>query len=324
MGELHIALFGKAQIRMGADVIVNLSQKAQELLFYLLLHQTRPYTRELLACQLWKDVSPTQSKKYLRQTLWQIQTILGSSLLKPDDSLLVIDNIWVQINPAYENLWLDVASFVRAFKQTQDVAGQDLSLDQMQMLHQAVELYYGELLVGWYQDWCLLERERLQAMYLVMLDKLIVYSMVNQQYESGIEYSMCVLRLDYAHEKTHRGLMRLYYLSGDRTSALRQFERCADILMRELKVKPTSSTQLLYEQIVAGQLQEWLQSPQQRPKMAVSNKGESLLLLELEQIRAYLLLLQQSVAALNKQLAAKFLGATGEGDDEFPRWEKTA
>jgi DNA-binding SARP family transcriptional activator len=183
-----------------------------------------------------------------------------------------------------------------------DVLGQDLSSDQVQLLHEAVELYSGELLTGWYQDWCLLERERLQAMYLAMLDKLMIYCMVHHQYESGVEYGIRILRIDYAREKTHQRLMRLFYLSGDRTSALRQFERCAEILMRELKVKPTKSTILLYEQIVADQLNEWVLLSQKQTPIDIKYKGESQLFYELELITAHLLLLQQDVKDIRKAL----------------------
>ena len=34
-------------------------------------------------------------------------------------------------------------------------------------------LYRGDLLTGWYQDWCLIERERYQCMFVSLLDKLM-------------------------------------------------------------------------------------------------------------------------------------------------------
>ena len=43
--------------------------------------------------------------------------------------------------------------------------------------------------------------------------------------------------------------MRLQYLSGNRTAALRQYERCSVALNEELGVKPARVTQSLYDQI---------------------------------------------------------------------------
>ena len=119
-----------------------------------------------------------------------------------------------------------------------------------------MQLYQGPLLEGWYQDWCLLERERLQSMYLAMLDKLMSFTEVHYDYETGLLYGMRIMCYDRARERTHRRMMRLYYLLGDRAEALRQYERCAAALDEELSISPSKSTQALYKQIQADQLDE--------------------------------------------------------------------
>jgi two-component SAPR family response regulator len=93
-----------------------------------------------------------------------------------------------------------------------------------------VALYHGDLLEDWFQDWCLYERERLQNIYLAALDKLMDYCEASRDYDAGLAYGTRILRHDLARERTHRRLMRLYYLAGDRTSALRQYDRCVQIL----------------------------------------------------------------------------------------------
>jgi hypothetical protein len=45
--------------------------------------------------------------------------------------------------------------------------------------------------------------------------------------------------------------MRLHYIAGDRTGALRQFERCRDALREELGIAPGERIRLLCEQIRA-------------------------------------------------------------------------
>src|SRR5436190_19488575 len=52
--------------------------------------------------------------------------------------------------------------------------------------------------------------------------------------------------------------MRLYYLAGDRTGALRQYEHCVTALNEELGVKPSRLTARLYEQM---KLDEFYSSP---------------------------------------------------------------
>jgi hypothetical protein len=91
-------------------------------------------------------------------------------------------------------------------------------------------------------------------MYLTMLDKLMGYSEAHHEYEAGILYGARVLLFDRAREHTHRQLMRLQYLAGNRTGALRQYERCLIALEQELGVKPARSTTILYDQIRADQI----------------------------------------------------------------------
>jgi DNA-binding SARP family transcriptional activator len=151
---------------------------------------------------------------------------------------------------------LDVAEFEEAFATTKDVRGRDLDLEKAHLLESAAQLYHGDLLEGWYEDWCLFERERLQNMYLAILDKLMGYCEVNKQYETGILYGTRILFFDRAHEQTHQHLMRLQYLAGNRTAALRQYERCSAALDEELGVKPAKFTLALYQQIRNDEVDE--------------------------------------------------------------------
>ena len=251
MALLSICLFGKLCVESGARELSGFdSGKVQELLSYLLLHRDRPHPRETLAGVLWGDAPGEKSKKYLRHALWQLQTALETPRAKMEAEMFVVGHERVQLNlPA--GVWFDVAALEEAYARVKGRAGVDLDEPCAELLQQAVQLYRGDLLEGWYQDWCLYERERLQNMYLVMLDKLVSYCLARQKYELGLLYGSLVLRYDRASERAHRQLMRLRYLSGDRTGALRQYQRCVAALEEELSVKPDKRTSALYQQIRA-------------------------------------------------------------------------
>jgi len=255
MGALRITLFGKlclwgcdGQLLVGFD-----ARKLQELLCYLLLYRDHPYPREVLASLLWGDCSTEQSKKYLRQTLWQLQSTIERQGEPINGRLLRVEPDWVTLD-SQADLWLDVAVFEQALAPVQNTRGRDLDFEKVQMLQCAVKLYQGDLLEGWYQDWCLYERERLQNIYLTMLDKLMGYCEAHHEYETGIEYGTRILLFDRAREHTHRRLMRIHYLAGNRTAALRQYRRCVVALEEELAVKPAKQTTALHEQICADRL----------------------------------------------------------------------
>jgi DNA-binding SARP family transcriptional activator len=261
MPRLKIYLFGKFSVQYDDEGLKGLDAcKVQELLCYLLVHCNRPHSREMLASLLWGESATDKSKKYLRQAFWHLQGALDTLQDNLFGQILSVEHDWVQLNVHVE-LWLDVAVFEQAFRLVQGVQGGELGEEQAEILQAVVPLYRGDLLEGWYQDWCLYERERLQNMYLLMLDKLMSYCAGRRSFERGYDYGARILRHDRARERTHRQLMYLQYLDGDRTGALRQYERCVAALEEELGVEPDGRTVALYEQIRAGHLDEAAVTP---------------------------------------------------------------
>lgn len=249
---MRIHLFGKFSVEFDGETLRGPgTPKVQELLSYLLIHRNRPRPREALASLLWGDTSTDKSRKYLRQALWHLQTLLKSHIAAQADQLLLVEDNWVQLNTGSE-IWLDVAVLEDAFVALKDKPGWRMDAAEKEVAQAAVQVYQGELLEGSYQDWCLFERERLQNMYLAMLFKLMSYCESNNEYEAGQLYGFRILNYDRASERTHRRLMRLQYMAGDRTAALRQYERCVAALDEDLGVKPDERTMTLYEKIRSG------------------------------------------------------------------------
>jgi DNA-binding SARP family transcriptional activator len=284
MSTLCVCLLGEFRVRSGKQDLTGLyPRKLQELFCYLLLYRDRSHQREALAAQLWCDSSTSQSKKNLRQALWQLQNTTDAAGSYPNRHLLATDSYYVRVDPDAD-FWLDVATLEQAFERAQGTAGRGLDAPRVDALRQAITLYHGDLLEGWFQDWCLYERERLQNMYLASLDKLMDYCEVSGQYEAGLAYGARTLRCDEARERTHRRLMRLHYLAGDRTAAMRQFEYCIEALRRELAVGPASRTVALYEQIRSERLAR--PAPQRSPSSPVPDPPD--LELSLQQLQSTL------------------------------------
>jgi DNA-binding SARP family transcriptional activator len=248
MSGLKATLFGKFDIQRDGLTLRGIeARKVQELLSYLLIFRNHPQPREQLCEILWGEQSATNSRKYLRQTLWRVQSALQ---LKGNGAELelLINNDWIQVNIS-DNFWLDVAEFENAFNQVKGKNVRDLGPRHFKLLDSAALLYKGDLLEGCYQDWCIFERERFQTMHVMLLDKLVQYCELHQAYETGLNYGIEILRHDHAYERTHRQLMRLYYMAGNRSQALHQYARCVIALRDELGVEPSERTNKLYDQI---------------------------------------------------------------------------
>lgn len=249
----RIHLLGRFRVEYGEEPVEGLGTfKVQELLSYLLLHRNRPRPREALAALLWGDMPTDKSRKHLRQALWHLQTALKSCNAATVDQILMVEDHWIQLNTRAE-IWLDVAVLEETFAAIKDKPGWALNADEKDELQVGVQVYEGELLEGSYQDWCLFERERLQNIYLAMLYKLMRYCEAHNEYEAGQLFGTRILNYDRASERTHQRLMQLQYMAGDRTAALRQYERCVIALDEDLGVKPDKRTVELYEKIRSGE-----------------------------------------------------------------------
>jgi DNA-binding SARP family transcriptional activator len=292
MSVIKVRLFGRFIVERNARQVQGLeANKDRDLLSYLLVHRHQPHPRETLAALLWGDSSTEKSKKYLRQALWHLQTALSAES-DANAQLLTVEHDWVRLNLKSE-VWLDVAEFERVYELAQRCARNQLDAETARALEGAVDLYTGDLLEGCYQDWCLYERERFQNMHLSMLDKLMIHCERHREYEKGLTYGTTILRYDRARESTYRQLMYLRYMAGDRTGALRQYERCVTALKEELGVKPDRRTRSLYEKIRADQFSQ--NEPTENRELSASIPSLNDLLTRLKELREVLAAAQQRV-----------------------------
>ena len=158
---LEVRLLGQFVIILdGASIQIN-SRPAQSLLAYLLINAGKAFRREKLAGLLWPDTSDANARNNLRQALWRIRKSLENNPPTPQPYFLV-DDLTVGFN-AESDYSLDVNKLE---------AKVDDSVP-LQKLINIVSLYNGELLPGFYDDWIVLERERLQSVFESQMDLLI-------------------------------------------------------------------------------------------------------------------------------------------------------
>jgi DNA-binding SARP family transcriptional activator len=251
MSTINVRLFGRFEIYSDEHRVVPFHcQKALELFCFLLLYRGQPHFREKLAEIFWGSRCTAESKKYFRKTLWQLQHTIGEIFAPGEGNVLSISDDWLELMPN-DNLWVDIDEFEKIFTSLNNRRGRDLCTQDYQSAKNAAVLYRGKLLDSWYQDWCLYERERLEDEYFILVEKLIEYSETHGLLQEGICYGRRLLEIDNSHEGTYQSLMRLHYLDGNRTGAIRLFEACCEMLRREFNIEPSETTKNLYRHIVS-------------------------------------------------------------------------
>ena len=272
------------------------SRRAQELFCYLLLNRERVHEREKVATLMWTEQSTSRSRQYLRQMLWRVKSALQP--LELGEDVLLAERDWIGVNPNAQ-IWVDASAFADAYAQVENIPGNTLMPEQVEQVQRALQLYQGDLLEGWYEDWCILERDRYQNMFLAMLDKLLNYCEATHEYGLGLAYGTEILRYDRASERTHRTLMRLHHKAGHRSAAIEQYNACVAALAKELDVGPAHSTIALYQQICADQLdpqEEILLAPSAQTTQQTPIISDALQ--EMQAIQTSISQLQQQFAAL--------------------------
>lgn len=245
---LRLELFGAAHAWYEDRPLSGFpSQYPNLLLCYLVLNRRLPHQRDRLAAIFWDDHSTHEARKYLRHVLWRLRHSLEAVGAAPNQYLSVEEQT-VAFLPAAPYL-LDTEAFEITLSEYRELRGQQLSEEQVARIERAVRLYTGDLLEEVDADWCLYDREHLRLMYLNALDKLMIYHGSQGDYEDGLQYGEKILKCDNTREKIHQRMMWFYWLHGDRSAAVAQYKRCAQILREEMGIEPMSQTQQLFRQI---------------------------------------------------------------------------
>src|SRR6185295_14276767 len=120
---------------------------------------------------------------------------------------------------------------------------------------QASQLYTGELLEALetrepaFDDWLMGRRNQLREHAIGAMTHLLAHFAQSSEPERAIAIALRLLALDPLQESVHRALMQLYARQGRRSSALRQFEICREVLARELGTHPQAQTMQLRDAI---------------------------------------------------------------------------
>lgn len=156
----QIRLFGTLEARQGDTVVSRFAtSRVAALLARLALLPRRAHSREELAGLLWPEADEEAGRLNLRVALSSLRRQLeppGAS----SGSVLVTDRVSIRLNP--QACSSDAAQFEAALREAARAAH---SAQKCEKLEEALALYTGELLPGFYDEWILEDRERLQAQY---------------------------------------------------------------------------------------------------------------------------------------------------------------
>jgi DNA-binding SARP family transcriptional activator len=246
VASLEIRVFGSLRLQDRETGIVRpLNGKVRDLFSYLLVARDVVHSREQLAGIFWGDRDGEKARHCLNTTLWRLNRLLAAT---GTSNHLRIGAYNIGFNVA-SDCWIDVVEFETRCNWA-EATGNTSPQQQALLYSQAVTFYDGDLLTDCYEDWCVIERERLRCLYARALKWLISYHLSRKEYAPAIEYARRALACDPLYEEVHRQLMQIYLALGQPTDALRQYRACEEIVRRELAQEPMPETQAFLGQIL--------------------------------------------------------------------------
>jgi len=215
------------------------TQKSQSLLAYLVFHRKRPQSREHLINLFWGERPEHKARRSLTTALWHIRSCL------PDD-YIISDYSSVQVNPQ-AIIWVDVDEFNHL-----------VHSNDSENLVMALNLYHGTLLDGFYDDWIMNERYRIEADYEEALTRLMLMQQDARLYQQALQTALRLVDQDPLREDAHRLVMRAFCRLGQRNAALEQYRHCRQLVQEELGAEPMAETVELYQTILDGRFETGL------------------------------------------------------------------
>jgi DNA-binding SARP family transcriptional activator len=204
----------------------DLPRGVRRLVAYLGLAD-RP-TRAAVAGRLWPDVPEERAHGSLRSALWRLHKVAPGLVESSGGALFLARGVRVDVR--------EFTQWARCVLDPGTDVGGIPSVDRGPP---------GELLPGWYDEWVLLERERLCQLRLHALEAWAGKLAAAGRYGEAIQAACAAVGVEPLRESAHRALVRVHLAQGNVAEAVRAYESFRALLAADLGVEPTAQMDAL-------------------------------------------------------------------------------
>ncbi|HWA61447.1 MAG TPA: BTAD domain-containing putative transcriptional regulator [Caulobacteraceae bacterium] len=236
---LSVQLLGTATFRFNdGRGSGELGRSGRLLGSFLFAFADQSFRRDYLQDLFWSDLPFERARAALNTAVWRMRKVLSTDGLSAAPCL-TLERSEVLLRTGDH---LAVDSVVFAAQARDLMRSQSLGPEDIGRLQACADLYRGAFLDGEEADWALVERERLQALFIQVLSRLAQLLTALGRYDEAIAATRNILRIDPFREREQRDLLILLGLNGERATALRHYERWSVMLRQELGLQPPPET----------------------------------------------------------------------------------
>jgi LuxR family transcriptional regulator, maltose regulon positive regulatory protein len=246
---LQVRFFGHFEILCnGEPVGLGRKGKALAILKYLLAHRERQVSRDHLMEWLWPKSSLKKARSSLNVALCTLRRLLSNCSAGLQNYILLEEGYY-RLCPTVRVV-TDVEEFDRRYQQG-CLLEKTNRIEAAAEYEEAIEFYRGDyLLDDLYEDWTMIERERLSNAYVDMLERLALYYKQTEQLQESIRICYRILEKDRSHENSHLLLAEVYALLGSYGRALHQYRLLKGFLKSTHGTEPSVETEKRFENVL--------------------------------------------------------------------------
>jgi DNA-binding SARP family transcriptional activator len=187
-GRVWLDLLDGFRLRIGSEP-VEVTDLAQRLVAFIALRR-RPLHRALVAGTLWPEKTESRASANLRSSLWRLNGAAPRpTILCSGSSLTLTPEVRVDVAVLERHGW----------------ALLDGSLSPATELRS--DWFSKDLLPGWYEDWVIVERERLGQLQIRFLEALVHHLRELGEFARAIDQAMRLVAIDPLRERSQLALI---------------------------------------------------------------------------------------------------------------------
>lgn len=236
---IRITALGPLRVEKDGVVLDRLPARRLRLALLLYLGVEREATREHLMGVFWGDRPPERARHLLSQTLYELRQDLGEAWMTTAGEQVA----------ATAELVVDAEEFAAAV--------------EADRFDEALEIYDGAFLAGAtlgvsreFEGWVDRQEARIGRLHRRARRGAIDGLVEARRFEEALARARDWVELDPLDDEAQHRLVELMAATGDRSGALRQYDRYAALVASQLELEPLDETQALVARIRQGEVGE--------------------------------------------------------------------
>jgi DNA-binding SARP family transcriptional activator len=224
-----LQLFGWWDLRV-REQSVTLGRREQRLIALLALTGRRARTQ--IAGILWPDSTESRAMVSLRAAVWHVRQAAQGLLAAEQSTLALAPHVTIDVDRLVDRATTVIDS--RCWEFTESLAS----------------LEGKDLLPGWYDDWVLFERERIEHVRFRALESMSQECLQTGDPNGSALAARAALQIEPLHEGANLLLIRACLASGSTVEAVRHFGSYCRRLELDLGIRPSPQVRDLIQPLL--------------------------------------------------------------------------